>query len=90
MLSYIVGLSVGLKGHDWLIGGFLYGTDIGQGQLKKTTLYMNEETKHNNNKGDKMAKKRQIQQRHKHGNLGVLEKLKLVLISKYLSSHPIT
>ena len=27
------------KGHDWLLGNFLFGTEIGEGQLKKTTLY---------------------------------------------------
>ena len=27
------------KGHDWLLSNFLFGTEIGEGQLKKTTLY---------------------------------------------------
>ena len=31
---------VNKKGCDWLIGGFIFGTEIGEGQLKKNTLYM--------------------------------------------------
>merc|ERR1712074_252850 len=27
---------VNKKGCDWLIGGFLFGTEIGEGQLKKS------------------------------------------------------